>query len=137
MNDVNEIKLGLKVRVISDDGTEGMTIAEKHLLIREVGKEGTVLNYVPGHGGDVWYVQQDNGVAAYCYTELGRAAEITDKELRCPNVAAFRFTWPGNDESYICLEHSQKLQATASAMGMHLQIIPIMPGLETCRQIVK
>lgn len=73
MNDVNEIKQGLKVRVVSDDGTKGMLIAEKHLSIREVGKEGTVLNWVPGHGGDVWFVQQDNGIAAYCYTELEAA----------------------------------------------------------------
>ena len=68
--DVNEIKEGLKVRVIGDGGTKGMMIAEKHLAIREIGEEGTVLQWGPGHGGDVWYVQQDNGIAAYCYTEL-------------------------------------------------------------------
>jgi hypothetical protein len=42
-------------------------------LTRAVGKIGTVLNYVPGRGGDVWFVQQDNGVAAYCFTELEAA----------------------------------------------------------------
>jgi hypothetical protein len=70
MNDVNEVKQGMKVRVIKDNGTRGMMIADKHLAIREVGKEGTVLDYVAGHGGDVWFIQQDNGIAAYSYTEI-------------------------------------------------------------------
>ena len=47
-----------------------MRIARKILERRAVGKIGTVLNYVPGHSGNVWFVQQDNGVAAYCSTEL-------------------------------------------------------------------
>lgn len=70
MDDVNEVKQGMKVRVVRDGGARGMMIVEKHLSIREVGKIGVVLNWVPGHGGDVWYVKQDNGIAAYSYTEL-------------------------------------------------------------------
>lgn len=45
----------------------------------------------------------------------------------CGNDASFRFTWPGRDESFICLEHSIKLAHVASAMGLRLQIIPILP----------
>lgn len=70
MNDVNKIKVGLKVLVAKDNGTRGMIINKTHLSIREIGKEGTILNWVPGHGGDVWFVQQDDGIAAYSYTEL-------------------------------------------------------------------
>jgi len=41
VNDVNEIKQGLKVRVISDDGTKGMVIAEKHLRpVGDVNRHG-------------------------------------------------------------------------------------------------
>jgi hypothetical protein len=37
----------------------------------KVGVEGTVTGYVPGHGGDAWWVQHDDGsVAAYWYPEL-------------------------------------------------------------------
>ena len=68
--DVNSIKQGLKVCVVEDNGTEGMLIKPQHLDIRQIGKTGTILNYVPGHGGDVWFVQQDDGVAAYCFNEL-------------------------------------------------------------------
>ena len=68
--DVNDFQKGLKVCVVNDYGTEGMLINPQHLAIRQLGKVGTVLNYVPGHGGDVWFVQQDNGVAAYCFNEL-------------------------------------------------------------------
>ena len=59
------------------------------------------------------------------------------EEKTCPNDAVFRYTWPGRDESFICLEHSQGLRAVANALSLHLQLIPIMPGLETCHQIVK
>lgn len=67
---VNDFQKGLKVCVVSDHGTAGMLINPQYLDIRQIGKVGTVLNYVPGHGGDVWFVQQDNGVAAYCFDEL-------------------------------------------------------------------
>jgi hypothetical protein len=66
----NDVCPGLRVKVIRDEGTRGMRIARKILERRAVGKIGTVLNYVPGHSGNVWFVQQDNGVAAYCSTEL-------------------------------------------------------------------
>lgn len=68
--DVNEIKSGMKVRVVKLGSTMGMLIHDKHLKIREVGKEGTITNWIPGHGGDVWGVLQDNGLACYCFDEI-------------------------------------------------------------------
>lgn len=68
--DVNEIKKGLKVKVVLDDGTQGMTIKPEILSRRGVGKVGVVQGYVPGHGGDVWFVEHNDGVAAYCFTEI-------------------------------------------------------------------
>jgi hypothetical protein len=73
------ISQGMKVRVIKDEGTKGMMITADILNRRQVGAEGTVLNYVPGHGGDVWFVQQANGVAAYCYTELSPVMDHSHK----------------------------------------------------------
>ena len=46
----------------------------------------------------------------------------------CENDAAFRFTWPGNDEAGICHEHAPKLKGVAEAMGLHLQLIPLKPS---------
>ena len=43
----------------------------------------------------------------------------------CTQPAAFRFTWPGNDEKGICVIHVERAKMIAQAMGFHLQIIPI------------
>lgn len=45
----------------------------------------------------------------------------------CALPGAYRFTWPGNDEATICEEHVGKLRGIASAMGMHLQVVPLEP----------
>lgn len=44
-------------------------------------------------------------------------------ERQCDNPCMFRYTWPGKDESYICLEHAQQLLNVASAIGLHLQML--------------
>jgi len=68
----NDIKPELRVKTTKLESTNGMCIAQKHLNVRQEGVTGTVKSYVPGHGGDVWFVQHDNPteVGAYCYTEL-------------------------------------------------------------------
>ena len=43
----------------------------------------------------------------------------------CDNPAKYRFTWPGNDEAVICEKCVNQLRGVASAMGLHLQIIPL------------
>jgi len=43
----------------------------------------------------------------------------------CDRLAEYRFTWPGQDEALICREHVGILRNIASAMGLHLQIIPL------------
>jgi len=68
--DLQKVEIGIKVIVKKLESTKGFLIADKHLNIREVGKIGVVLQLVAGHGGDVWFVQQDNGIAAYCFTEM-------------------------------------------------------------------
>lgn len=48
-----------------------------------------------------------------------------DGIIRCENLGLYRFTWPGQDESFICESHVGKLRAVAAAMGLPLQIIPL------------
>lgn len=69
------MKIGLKVITTKiDPDTRGMMINPRHLTIRREGARGTVLNYVPGHGGDVWFVQHDDceelEIAAYGTWEM-------------------------------------------------------------------
>ena len=56
--DTGWVKLGRRVRVKALGSTEGMTISAQHLAPRAVGVEGSMMNPVPGHGGDVWFVIQ-------------------------------------------------------------------------------
>jgi len=44
---------------------------------------------------------------------------------QCQEKAQFRFTWPGRDESFICLEHANQLIGIANAIGLHLQLIAL------------
>ncbi len=50
---------------------------------------------------------------------------MTCNQDGCEDPAAFRFTWPGQDEAGICFGHVDQLSSVASALGFHLQIIPI------------
>jgi hypothetical protein len=43
----------------------------------------------------------------------------------CPEYAAYRFTWPGKDESFICEKHVVALRGIAKAMGVYVQLIPL------------
>lgn len=51
--------------------TDGMLIAQKYLDQRQANAMGTLKSYVPGHGGDVWFVEHINGeIAAYAVNEF-------------------------------------------------------------------
>jgi hypothetical protein len=73
----NAVKQGLKVRTVAKlDTTDGMLIAAHNLDARKPNTEGTVVGYVPGHGGDVWWVQHNDGVmAAYAFNEIQEVAK--------------------------------------------------------------
>lgn len=57
---------------------------------------------------------------------------------KCGLQAMYRFTWPGKDESFICVGHAPKLESVAITIGLPLQIIPLRPdeldGKE-CQQV--
>jgi hypothetical protein len=47
------------------------------------------------------------------------------KMANCQQQAIFRYTWPGRNESFACLEHATQLSRVADAMGLSLQLIPL------------
>lgn len=80
-------KTGIRVRVVSLGSTTGMLIKQIYLDARKVGIEGTYKGWVPGHGGDVWWiVHADQSVAAYMTTELEywNSTECDCLLIECP-----------------------------------------------------
>jgi len=75
--DLATIKPGIRVKVVRLGTADGMIIGPKYLVARKLGAIGIVNGWVPGHGGDVWWVthQDDGGVAAYSFTELELAED--------------------------------------------------------------
>lgn len=47
----------------------------------------------------------------------------------CDEPGEYRFTWPGKDEALICEQHVGQLRNIASAMGMYLQVAPLVPNV--------
>lgn len=70
--DCNAVQPGVTVRVVRLESTEGYLIASRHIECRRAGTVGTVKRYVPGHGGDVWFVAHEGSddIGAYMFTEL-------------------------------------------------------------------
>lgn len=75
--DCNAVKPGIFVRTnekVNEPGaTTGFLMKQEYLDARRVGAVGQVSRYVPGHGGDVWFVMHEDGtVAAYGFPEMER-----------------------------------------------------------------
>ena len=69
--------IGRRVVVTADAGTAWYMVAERHLQARRLAAIGVVKGWVPGHCGDVVYIEQEDtppteeAVAVYCHlTEL-------------------------------------------------------------------
>lgn len=68
---LSEVRAGLRVKVTRLGSTKGMTVNPNHTYCRRVGACGEVIGWVPGHGGDVWWVKQGVGeIGAYCFDEF-------------------------------------------------------------------
>ena len=64
--------------------------------------------------------------------------DVEKIEDQCPGIAEFRYTWPGQDESFVCIPHSIKLKNVATAIGLHIQLIQLpLDAHKRCRQKVK
>lgn len=63
--------------------TSGMTVNSRHIEARRPSAKGVIRGWVPGHGGDVWWVEHEDGaVGAYCFDEL----EFTEEEQAVRDV---------------------------------------------------
>lgn len=57
MSELSSPAPGMKVLTqCTPENTSGMLISQQFLDNRKNGVIGTIYGYVPGHGGDVWYV---------------------------------------------------------------------------------
>jgi len=45
------------------------------------------------------------------------------EEKICGEPANFRYTWPGKDEAFACIDHANGIARVAQAIGLYLQII--------------
>ncbi len=69
--ELDKVRAGLKVKTTKLGDTMGMFVVQKHLDARKANKEGSVTGYVPGHGGDVWWVRHVDGTTgAYAFDEF-------------------------------------------------------------------
>jgi len=68
----DKVRVGLIVRTNKRLGkTIGFSVVQKHLDARKPNKAGVISGYVPGHGGDVWWVKHNDGTTgAYVYNEF-------------------------------------------------------------------
>ncbi len=81
-----DIKVGLRVRVGKLGSTEGMLINYRRLNGRLEGATGMVKHAVPGHGGEVWIIEQDDGnVSAYSYLELEHEPKVRSAATNIPD----------------------------------------------------
>ncbi len=43
----------------------------------------------------------------------------------CPEKATHRYTWPGQDERFVCDVHANRVRNVSSAIGFHVQLIAL------------
>ena len=69
---LEDVKPGIKIKTNKNlNSTKGMLIKQPFLDQRESNKEGMVYTYVPGHGGDVWWIRhRDGSLAPYVFDEF-------------------------------------------------------------------
>lgn len=50
---------------------------------------------------------------------------IICRQTHCRDYAAYRYTWPGKYESFVCKAHAHSVVNVADAIGMALQLIEL------------
>lgn len=57
--------------------TAGILVKDEYLANRRPSAKGTILGFVPGHGGDIYWVQhEDESIAAYGWMEFDYDPDI-------------------------------------------------------------
>lgn len=97
-------KVKIKDKIAEKGACEGFLVNPKHLDARSPGAYGSYKDFVPGAGGDVWWVEHEPGkVAAYMFDEVlvaqggeGGVTAFTDEEIGsaaltiCAHITAAR-----------------------------------------------
>lgn len=78
-------KVDMRVVVEKLGSTVGTMISQRHLDARKVGVHGTVLNYVGGHGGDLWCVRHDGSEEVGVYSVDEMKEEIHENRENFPS----------------------------------------------------
>lgn len=84
---ISQIREGMTVKTAATLGsTMGFLIHSRHINARRTDAVGKLRSWVPGHGGDVWWVEHADGqVAAYAYDEFD---EFSPDNNPAPEVEA-------------------------------------------------
>jgi hypothetical protein len=87
---------GTRVMVVRDFGKEGMLIAPSNLEHRAIGVTGWVKagpggqTWVPGHGGDVVWVQHDMPEGSQCFVSAYQLVELIPYDARYLDAMRWR-----------------------------------------------
>jgi len=61
----------IRCKILPKKECAGFLVNAKHIECRRASENGVYRGYVPGAGGDVWWIQHDDGtVGAYMFSEL-------------------------------------------------------------------
>lgn len=68
----NDVKQGMRIKTNAELGeTAGMMVGKTYIHARKASTPGIVKGFVPGHGGDVWWIEHEAGnIAVYCFDEF-------------------------------------------------------------------
>ena len=58
-------------KIIESERCKGFLVKDKHIVCRRPNQNGTYRGWVPGAGGDLWWIEhQDGTIGAYMYNEI-------------------------------------------------------------------
>jgi hypothetical protein len=64
-------ELKTKSKIMSSKRCTGFCVKREYIDARKPNENGTYAGYVPGNGGDVWWVKHEDGsIGCYEYTEV-------------------------------------------------------------------
>jgi len=146
---VDDVKPGLRVRITKLGETIGYLVKEKHLTCRCEGQTGVVGGYIPGHGGDVYWVDHEDGTTgAYAYDEFEpiepimkvkpiTPAEVTDKKLKViPDGVIEAFNeliaenWDGHFSAFTQKAVTQRIKEKMKHQSFDIKWLDVEPIFE-------
>ena len=67
----NDTPVRIKSDIKPNEKCGGFLVQQEHIDCRRANENGLYVGWVPGAGGDVWWVKhQDGTIGAYMFTEL-------------------------------------------------------------------